>query len=216
VFQGWLAHCSSYSAAVTRWWQRFLWPTLAALGWGLATIFGVIAAIQHVGPRDHEPNWADKLTAVATAVLALAAVIALVQVYFALAQTREARLAKDAQARSEFWRRWAALRPVRRKVRIWEEAGGPEALRDKALGFRSANSPEYTELMTLLDFFEDLAISVRNEEIQFRTVDDFWGDFVTKYWVFWKPYVDEVRRENRNANRHFESLAEQIRERRSR
>jgi hypothetical protein len=188
-------------------------PILPTLGWGLAAVFGVIAAILGVELRHHRPsgpNWAEIVTAFATATLALAAVIALVQVPAALAQTREARLAKDAQARSEFRRRWDALRPVRRKVRIWVEAGGPETLREKALGFRSANSPDYTELMTLLDFFEDLAMSVHNDEIQFRTVYEFFGENVTLGWGDWKPYVDELRREKRNANRHFERLAEQI------
>ncbi|SPM43618.1 hypothetical protein MNAB215_5844, partial [Mycobacterium numidiamassiliense] len=191
-----------------------LWPILATLGWGLAVTFGVIAAIQRVELRDHhppDPNSAEIVTAAATAVLAVAALIALAQVYAALAQVREARLNKNEQKRSEFSGRWDALRPVRRKVRIWVKAGGSEELRDKALDLRGSNSREYAELMTLLDFFEDLAISVDNHEIPFRIVDAFFGEAVTKYWHDWEPYVDKVRREGSpKANRFFEGLAKQI------
>jgi hypothetical protein len=36
-----------YGTGVTHWWRRISWPFLATtLGWGLAAVFGVIAAIQ--------------------------------------------------------------------------------------------------------------------------------------------------------------------------
>src|SRR5690242_21736516 len=52
------------------------------------------------------PNWAEQVTAIATAVLALGIFGAVAAALFAAQQVREARQTRQAQTTAEFFRRW--------------------------------------------------------------------------------------------------------------
>ena len=53
------------------------------------------------------PNWAEQVTAVATAVSALGLLSAIGAVIFAGQQAREARTSRQAEMAAEFFRRWS-------------------------------------------------------------------------------------------------------------
>ena len=73
------------------------------------------------------PNWAEQLTAIATAVSAIGLLSAIGAVIFAGQQAREARIGRQAEMAVEFFRRWSqgpmvgdeqrALPPLRSPVR---------------------------------------------------------------------------------------------------
>ena len=52
------------------------------------------------------PNWAEQVTAIATAVSALGLLSAIGAVIFAARQAREARIGREAATAVEFFRRW--------------------------------------------------------------------------------------------------------------
>jgi hypothetical protein len=75
------------------------------------------------------PNWAEQVTAIATAVSALGLLSAIGAVVFAGQQAREARIGRQAATAVDFFRRWdeEPLVATRRLVAQFET---PEALRD--------------------------------------------------------------------------------------
>jgi hypothetical protein len=65
------------------------------------------------------PNWAEQLTAIATAVGAIGLLGAIVAAVYAGQQVREAKRNREAQIAAEFFRRWSDLAKTRQ---------GPESL----------------------------------------------------------------------------------------
>ena len=68
------------------------------------------------------PNWAEQVTAIATAVSSLALLSAIGAVIFAARQARETRIGRQAETAVEFFRRWneSALEETRRLVAQFE------------------------------------------------------------------------------------------------
>jgi hypothetical protein len=92
------------------------------------------------------PNWAEQVTAIATAVGAIGLVSAIGAVIFAGRQAREARIGRQAQMAVEFFRRWSEgpMVETRRLVAQFETG---EALRDAMTRFiavRSSNTAAST------------------------------------------------------------------------
>ena len=87
------------------------------------------------------PNWAEQVTAIATAVGAIGLLSAIGAVIFASRQAQEARIGRQAETAIEFFRRWSESPMVetRRLVAQFETA---EELRDAMLRFMAENSAE--------------------------------------------------------------------------
>lgn len=85
------------------------------------------------------PNWAEQVTAIATAVSAIGLLSAVGAVVFAGQQAREARIGRQAAVAVEFFRRWdeGPLVETRRLAAQFETA---EALRDGVKRFNAQNS----------------------------------------------------------------------------
>ena len=75
------------------------------------------------------PNWAEQVTAIATAVGALGLLGALVAAVFAGQQVKEARKARESQLAADFFRRWNedALIETRRLVATFGTRDGSRA-----------------------------------------------------------------------------------------
>src|ERR1700733_4663062 len=101
------------------------------------------------------PNWAEEVTAIATAVSAIGLLSAIGAVVFAGIQTREARIGRQAEVAVDFFRRWNedSLVESRRLVAQFET---PEALRDALMRFITDNALEAYVLYRELDYFEQL------------------------------------------------------------
>jgi hypothetical protein len=99
------------------------------------------------------PNWAEQVTAIATAVSALALFGAIGAVVFAARQARETRIGRRAATAVEFFRRWneGPREETRRMVAQFETS---EALRDALLQYVAKNSHNALILYRELDYFE--------------------------------------------------------------
>src|SRR3954470_10371435 len=100
-------------------------------------------------------NWAEQVTAVATVVLAVGAVGAIGAAVVAGQQVREARIGRQAEVASDFFRRWND-EPMVETRRLVASYASPEALRDALLRHVAANDTEAYVLLRELDYFEQL------------------------------------------------------------
>lgn len=222
-------------------WDRRGWKTVAHVAVPLALIFGAVAVLQGVEmhtfqlqhPHSHRihvptdpkgPNWAEIAVAFLTLVLVVAALLALGAVRWARRAANEARRARNAVQMAELSRRWdeETNLEVRRQVKCYATVGvdgfnhlaaeGPYRLRESVMQLREVNAPDYRRLRTDPNFLEDLAILVNSGGMDFDLVNRSLGFTVAYRWSLWKPTVDDIRKEEREARVYieFEGLAKRI------
>jgi hypothetical protein len=138
-----------------------------------------------------DPNWAEQVTAVATAVGAVGLVSTLGLVVFGARQVREARETRQAQMAADFLRRWDedALVETRRLVAGFADA---EQLRDAFVGYVETNAPEAYVLYRELDYFEQLAALEELGTFHFELIDALLGQRLIDRWELWKPSLDTL------------------------
>lgn len=137
------------------------------------------------------PNWAEQVTAIATAVSALGLLSAIGAVVFAGQQTREARIGRQAATAVEFFRRWseAPLVEARRMVAQYDT---PEALRDALTRFIAENSVQAYVLYRELDFFEQLGALEKHGGIDFELIKTLLGRRLIDRWEMWQLSIDSI------------------------
>jgi hypothetical protein len=153
------------------------------------------------------PNWAEQLTAIATAVSAIGLLGALGAVVFAARQAREARIGRHAATALEFFRRWneEPLVETRRLVAQFET---PEALRDAMTRFIAENSVNAYVLYRELDFFEQLGALEKHGGFDFDLIRTLLGRRLIDRWDMWRPSIDVI---GRDAYPMFERLVTKMR-----
>jgi hypothetical protein len=155
-----------------------------------------------------DPNWAEALTGVATLLLVFGAVAALLQIGL----TRRAGHAEALTGAAIRWNE-PEFQAARAQFRKHIDAGGPEKLRDEMARLRSADPLSYYQLLTILDYFEDVAILLKHRAVRFRMVNDSLGGTVCWYWNNCHLFVHEVLRPNNPTQyQHFERLGRKIEE----
>jgi len=137
------------------------------------------------------PDWAEQVTAIATAVSALALFGAIGAVVFAARQARETRIGRQAETAVEFFRRWneAPLEESRLMVAQFETA---EALREAVLRSVADNSHEAFVLYRELDYFEQLGALEKHGGFDFELIRSLLGPRLIDRWRFWKPSIDAL------------------------
>ena len=137
------------------------------------------------------PNWAEQVTAIATVVLAVGAVGAIGAAAYAGQQVREARIGRQAEVASEFFRRWseAAMVETRRLVASYRT---PEGLRDALVRHVAANDTEAYVLFREPDFFEQLGALEEHNAVDFELIRAVLGRRLVDRWEFWEPSIDAV------------------------
>jgi hypothetical protein len=153
------------------------------------------------------PNWAEQVTAIATAVSAIGLVSALGAVVFAARQAREARIGRQAATALEFFRRWNEdpLVETRRLVAQFET---PEALADAMTRFIAENSMNAYVLYRELDFFEQLGALEEHGGFDFDLIRTLLGRRLIERWDMWLPSIDVI---GRDAYPMFERLVTKMR-----
>jgi hypothetical protein len=154
------------------------------------------------------PNWAEQLTAIATAVLAVGVAGAAVAAVFAGQQVKEARRGRQAQAAIDFFRRWNedALTESRRLIAGFD---GPERLAAGFADYVAANAPEAFVLYRELDFFEQLAALERTGAFDIATIELMVGRLLVDRWDLWEPALRATH--GVDAYPLFGALAERMR-----
>jgi hypothetical protein len=137
------------------------------------------------------PNWAEQVTAIATAVSAFALLGAIGAVIFAAKQARETRIGRQAATAVEFFRRWneGPLEDTRRLVARFETG---EALRDAMVRFIGENSVEAYVLYRELDYFEQLGALEKHGGFDFELIQSLLGRRLIDRWAMWQPAIDEM------------------------
>lgn len=153
------------------------------------------------------PNWAEQLTAIATAVSAIGLLGALGAVVIAARQAREARIGRQAATALEFFRRWneEPLVETRRLVAQFET---PEALRDAMTRFIAENSVNAYVLYRELDFFEQLGALEKHGGFDFDLIRTLLGRRLIDRWDMWRPSIDVI---GEDAYPMFERLVTKMR-----
>lgn len=140
------------------------------------------------------PNWAEQVTAIATAVLALGLFGAVAAGVVGAQQVREARRSRQAQMAAEFIRRWndESLVEARRLVARFDK---PEDLAAAFQRYIADNSPEAYVLYRELDYFEQLAALERSGALDFSLLKVLAGRILSDRWQLWQPVLSAVHSE---------------------
>ena len=137
------------------------------------------------------PNWAEQVTAIATVVLAVGAVGAIGAAVSAGQQVREARLGRQAEVASEFFKRWSEA-PMVETRRLVASYNSPEALRDALLRHVAANDTEAYVLYRELDYFEQLGALEKHGGFDIGLVRDLLGHRLVDRWELWEPSIEAL------------------------
>jgi hypothetical protein len=137
------------------------------------------------------PNWAEQVTAIATAVGAIGLLGAISAAIFAGQQVREARQGRQAEMAADFFRRWndEPLVETRRLVDRYETK---EELSSAFQRFRAEHSIETYVLYRELDYFEQLAALEHQGAFDFEFIRLLLGSTLIEQWELWKPTIDSM------------------------
>jgi hypothetical protein len=154
------------------------------------------------------PNWAEQVTAIATAVSAIGLLSAIGAAIFAAQQVREARIGRQAATAVEFFRRWdeEPLVETRRLVAQFETAA---ALGDAMARFVAENSVNAYVLYRELDYFEQLGALEEHGGFDFELIKTLLGHRLVDRWEMWQPSINAIG--GRAAYPMFEKLATKMR-----
>jgi hypothetical protein len=136
-------------------------------------------------------NWAEQVTAIATAVGAVGLLSTVGLAIAAGRQVREARHARQSQIAADFVRRWDedALVETRRLVAQFKTK---EDLRDAFQRYIAGNSPEAYVLYRELDYFEQLGALEQVGAVNFDLLQLLLGHRLIERWEMWKPSIDAM------------------------
>jgi hypothetical protein len=152
----------------------------------------MIAAVLSVDRRAAPmPDWAEQVTAIATAVNTIGILSAIALVVFASRQAREARIGRQAETAVEFFRRWSEG-PMLETRRLVAEFATPEALRDALTIFVAENAPEAYILYRELDYFEQLGALEKHGGFDFELIRTLLGPRLIDRWAMWQPSIEAL------------------------
>jgi hypothetical protein len=137
------------------------------------------------------PNWAEQVTAIATAVSAFALLGAIAAVIFAARQARETRIGRQTGAAVEFFRRWNEG-PLEESRRLVAQFDTGEALRDAMVRFVAENNERAYVLYRELDYFEQLGALEEYGGFDFELIRSLLGKRLINRWELWQPTIEEL------------------------
>jgi hypothetical protein len=137
------------------------------------------------------PNWAEQVTAIATAVGAVGLLSTVGLAVAAGRQVREARHATQSQITADFVRRWDedGLVEARRLAARYKTK---EELSAAFQRFIDANAPDAFVLFRELDYFEQLGALEQVGAINFDVLRLLLGPRLIDRWDMWEPSIDAM------------------------
>jgi hypothetical protein len=137
------------------------------------------------------PNWAEQVTAIATAIGAIGLMSAIGAVIYAGQQVREARIGRQAEIASDFFRRWSE-EPMIQTRRLVATFATKEQLRDAFLAHIAANDVEAFILYRELDYFEQLGALEAHGGFDFELIRALLGRRLIDRWTMWQPSIEAI------------------------
>jgi len=135
-----------------------------------------------------DPNWAEQVTAVATAVGAVGLLAAIGAAAFGALQVREARHNRQTQVAADLLRRWEEDELVEARQLV----AGFQTREDLARAFgdyQARNAREAFVLYRELDYFEQLGALDQLGALNFELVRLLLGQRLVDRWELWEPSV---------------------------
>jgi hypothetical protein len=139
----------------------------------------------------NDPNWAEIVIAIGTAVGAVGLVSAIGAAIYAGRQVREAEEGRKSAMAAEFLRRWNEADLVETRHLIGQYKS-PEQLRAALEGFIESNSMQAYILYRELDYFEQLAALEHLGTIDFELIRLLLGRRLIDRWEMWTPSIDAM------------------------
>jgi hypothetical protein len=137
------------------------------------------------------PNWAEVLTAVSTAVGAVGLLSAISAAIFAARQVREAERSRHSLMAADFLRRWDEPDLVETRHLVGEFKS-PQELAAALKRFVETNSVQAFVLYRELDYFEQLAALEHIGAFDFELIRLLLGTRLIDRWEMWKPAIDTM------------------------
>jgi hypothetical protein len=137
------------------------------------------------------PNWAEQVTAIATAIGAIGLVSAIGAAIFAGRQVQEARIGRQAEIAADFFRRWSNDDMVATR-RLVASYGTPEALRDAFVRHANANDSEAYVMLRELDYFEQLGALEEHGGFSFSMIQSLLGRRLVDRYELWQPTIEAM------------------------
>src|SRR5690242_1812401 len=138
-----------------------------------------------------DPNWAEQVTAIFTAIGSLGLLSTLGLAVFAGRQVREAQQARHAQLAADFLRRWDEPDLVETR-RLVAQFKTKEALADAFREYIETNAASAYVLYRELDYFEQLGALEQVGAFHFDLIMLLLGRRLVERWDMWKPSVDAI------------------------
>jgi hypothetical protein len=138
-----------------------------------------------------DPNWAEILTAVSTAVGAVGLLSAILAALFAARQLRESERSRHSAMAAEFLRRWNEDQLVETRHLVGQ-FHTPAELAAAFTGFIASNSVQAFVLYRELDYFEQLAALEHVGAFDFELIRLLLGRRLVDRWEMWKPSIDAM------------------------
>jgi len=154
-----------------------------------------------------DPNWAEIVTAVATAIGAIGLLSAIGAAIFAARQVREAERGRHSAMAAEFLRRWDEADLVEARHLIGQYKS-PEELKTALEESIAVNSIQAFILYRELDYFEQLAALEHVGAFDFELIRLLLGPRLIARWELWEPAIDAM---GDNVYPMFKSLVERMR-----
>jgi len=154
-----------------------------------------------------DPNWAEQVTAISTAIGSIGLLSTLGLAIFAGLQVREAQHARHAQLAADFLRRWDEDALVETRRLVAQYATGEE-LAQAFAGFLATNSVSAYVLLRELDFFEQLGALEAVGAFDFELIEVLLGDRLVERYDLWKPSIAAM---GEGVYPRFGELAEKMR-----
>jgi hypothetical protein len=157
------------------------------------------------------PNWAEKVTAIGTAVAAVGIVVAAVGAWLAFNQLRETRRDRHIQVLTEYGRRWDDDRIAEARLEVQRFTS--LELADEVVKWLTPPREEHSPMPILLripNFFEDLAIMVECGRLQIGLVARSWLPAAVREWEYWSDAVEKMREYEPTAYVEFEKMVRDL------
>ncbi len=138
-----------------------------------------------------DPNWAEQVTAISTAVGSVGLLSTLGLAIFAGLQVKEAQQARHAQIAADFLRRWDEPDLVETR-RLVAQFGTTEELTSAFQEYIRTNSVSAYVLYRELDYFEQLGALESVGAFHFGLIEPLLGTRLLERYEMWKPSIDAM------------------------
>jgi len=137
------------------------------------------------------PNWAEQVTAIATAIGCIGLTSTLAVAVLAARQVRESQRARHAQVAADFIARWSSDQMVETRRLVATFASGEE-LAAAFQRYIAQNAEEAYVLYRELDYFEQLGALDHVGAVDFELIRVLNGPNLVERWTLWQASISAM------------------------